>query len=352
MKYLVISILSLMLFSCKNDYNKIEKAFFSNEFEKTILIANETLKVNSNDPEALGFLGQSQIRIGDITLGIKTLNHAVPNCQKDKPRLAWIYLNLSAAYKILGEQDSTTKYYDKCINLGEVSKAYKTALQFSKIAGLEGQFDEWEKIETKNITFHFQPNSVITNKKFYTQRRQDAFSIINEYFNSTISGKIDFYVWNTIQDGQNYGFPILGFAKPELKLTHSHSNQTPGHELTHIITRHLSKSNKLCRFVNEGVASAFDQSIENKMNTSLKHKRRTNFDKNISIQTAWHKPRYYPEWVYYKLAGYFFQQLKEKGTKEEFKNLVVNQTFENAQTIYGSKLDDLIAEVELQINSM
>lgn len=67
-------------------------------------------------------------------------------------------------------------------------------------------------------------------------------------------------------------------------------------------------------------------------------------------EKAWKDARSYPDWVYYPLAGEFICRIIDKWGKEKLIELLKNQTYENAVSIYGDKLDAIISELESEIN--
>lgn len=215
---------------------------------------------------------------------------------------------------------------------------------------LEKDILTWDKVETANFIIYYQPNTIVPDKNKFAEGHEKAFEIINKTFQSKLPKKITMLVWNSDDDARKYGVAQLGFANPEKCFVFKRANQTVGHEITHVISYYVSENPQRNRFVNEGIATAFNLSRDNKLETARKIKKEQNYIQPISIKEAWNNPDKYPEWVYYSLAGEFIQRLIKSNGINKFLQLAGNQSYENAKNIYGSDLDIVIDHLEKQIN--
>lgn len=120
--------------------------------------------------------------------------------------------------------------------------------------------------------------------------------------------------------------------------------QTRGHEMTHIITHYAVDTVRyVSAFINEGVATHFNLTHEDQFEEVR------NFlpDKTISIEELWKSDRAFgglSSEFSYSLAAAFIQHLLTEGGKQNFFKLLADQSWDNAQKIYGDKLTEIINE--------
>lgn len=261
---------------------------------------------------------------------------------------AWGFFYLGRCFYMLSEFEKSESALKSCIKLDASKDATENATRGIGFYGYDSFYNSWTIKESKNIRFHFQNMSVQAIKQ-YIESRDNAFNEINRFFESSLPKKIDFYVWNSRDDASRIVHSDLGFADPSCCIIHSYFQQTKGHELTHVISNYTSAISKKTRFINEGTAVCFDQTNQNELK-KVKYWIRTN-DKKIEIKEIWKNGREYPEEILYPLAGLFVQELIEKYGKEKFLEFFKNQTYENAQLVYGMELFIFIKEFENKINT-
>ncbi|MBA4407292.1 hypothetical protein C0389_08465 [bacterium] len=167
---------------------------------------------------------------------------------------------------------------------------------------------------------------------------------------SKLPSKIAILIWNNSEEAQKYGIPHLGFAKPEKCQVFKKWDQTTGHEITHVISYYTSGNPQRNRFINEGIATAFNLSRNNRLETIKRIKENENYNEPVSIREAWTNSEKYPELVYYFVSAELIQRLIDIIGKTKFLQLVGDQSYENAKKIYGSHLESIIDYLEKQIN--
>jgi hypothetical protein len=168
---------------------------------------------------------------------------------------------------------------------------------------------------------------------------------INQFFNCTLTQKIEFYVWNNSEEATKILSQPLGFSLPELFIIQSANNQTTGHEITHIICYQTLKTTSTSQLINEGVAVYFDQTKRNKMTTAqiaLK-------GKPLDIYDLWTGRQGNAD-VLYPVGGAFIEYLMNQGTSDQLKKLLTRQSVENAKSIYQN-LDQLVKEFEKKFSA-
>lgn len=339
---------SLITFGQNKHVEELGKIYMSGDLDKTILMVNDYLK---NDPDNIDYkliLGRALADKGDYDSAIPNLSYAANNDQNNSWRKAWALGYLGTCYFMLSDFEKSESTLKSCIDLNATKNATRYSASRVGIFGYDEFFKSWTIKESKNIRFHFQ-NMSDQEIKLYVESREKAFNEINKFFNSSLPKKIDFFVWNSRDDAKRMVHKNLGFANPTYCIVHSHFQQTIGHELTHAISHYTSAISEKTKFINEGTAVCFDQTNQYRLN-KIKYWISTN-DKKIEIKDIWENGKEYPDEILYPLSGRFVQELIEKFGKEKFLEFFQNQTYENAQLVYGIELFMFIKEFENKINT-
>lgn len=209
----------------------------------------------------------------------------------------------------------------------------------------------WTAIEKDHIIYYFEDFSVQSDyAKNYVDRHEDAYSSLDQVFKSQMPRKLRFFVWNDATLAAQLLGHSLGFTRPEECACYVRPDQTRGHEMTHALTFWSGGvlPTTLTRFVNEGVAVAFDLNGNNKMETAKSAVAGRNIHSvtelwSGSLQSA-------PEEVFYPVAGAFMDYLYKQNLPDRFNALLKHQTIEEAEDIYGKeRLDSLIGDFNSQL---
>jgi hypothetical protein len=161
--------------------------------------------------------------------------------------------------------------------------------------------------------------------------------------------KIDMFVWNSNDDARKVLGVTLGFSKPEFCIVHTLFNQTVGHEMTHVISNYTSEIKEKTRFINEGTAVCFDQTGRDG-EIQVKEWIKANNTK-VSIKDLWLNNKPSADEILYPMSGLFVRRLIERFGKEKFLTFFKNQTYGNAQKVFGEQLELLIQDVENKVNT-
>ena len=341
---------SLITFGQNKHVEELGKIYLSGDLDKTILMVNDLLK---NDPDNIDYkliLGRAIADKGDYESAIPNLNYAAHNAPTHSWQRAWALGYLGTCYYMLSDFDKSETALKSCIRLNATENATRFSDRRVGIFGYDSFYNSWTIKESKNIRFHFQ-NMSNWEIKLYIESREKAFNGINKFFDSSLPKKVDFFVWNSRDDARRIVHRNLGFAESPYCIVHSHFNQTKGHELAHVISYFSSVISKKTRFINEGTAVCFDldQSNHYKL-TKVKDWIRKN-DNKIEIEDIWRNGKEYPAEILYPLAGLFVQELIDEYGKDKFLEFFKNQTYENAQVVYGIELFMFIKEFENKINT-
>ncbi|WP_297097625.1 M48 family metallopeptidase [uncultured Draconibacterium sp.] len=317
------------------------------KYDQVINKVNEYLKTEPDKVEYKLILGRALADIGNYNEAIPHLQFAVDNDNDNSWIKAWGLGYLGTCYYMLSDFEKSESALKSCINVNATKNATNFSARRVGIFGYDSCYNSWTIKESKNIRFHFQNMSDYEIQQ-YMESRENAFEEINTFFESSLPKKIDFFVWNSRDDAKQIVLRDLGFAEPSCCIIHSYFQQSRGHELTHVLSHYTSGISSKTRFINEGTAVCFDLSNQNRLK-KVKSWIRTN-DEKIEIKEIWKNGRDYPEEILYPLAGLFVEELIEKYGKEKYLELFKNQTYENAQVVYGLDFFLFIKEFEEKIN--
>ncbi len=169
----------------------------------------------------------------------------------------------------------------------------------------KGFFNSWSKKETELIIFFIYPELVLPNN--WTEKRLDIYKE-NAKKLDIIPPKINFYIYPSINTVKDFGItPTITFVKT--REIHGHINQSPGHELTHILLGEINSSENLPAngLWAEGVCVYLDGTNTDRK----KHSLSLNYSDEI-IETPWDRWRKNLPSDFYPLAGSIIQYCIEK----------------------------------------
>ncbi|OHD57013.1 MAG: hypothetical protein A2Y33_08790 [Spirochaetes bacterium GWF1_51_8] len=113
----------------------------------------------------------------------------------------------------------------------------------------------------------YYPNGSVIEKDpaKWLESRKEAFTKITNFLNLKWTyGNIKFYVFNDKKQGKDMGEMSLGYASPSACAVYTTFDQTPGHELTHVVAYRIDNGLRIFSGVaNEGLSTLLDQSGRN-----------------------------------------------------------------------------------------
>lgn len=306
------------------------------------------LQKDSTDASACEMMAQAFYDLGKydscLFMESKALQH-----DKEKTLIScWAHIFIGRSYFMQGNKILATEHVRKSINKHATNRMVQYSKYLLKYLGLDDYYKDWIVVEREHIMFHF-PQSIDTiSIRSYIDVHEKSYALIDRVFMSRLPRKIDYYIWNDAEEGKKQLGTNLGFAhSPEL-IAHVTKNQSPGHELTHILSFWAwgTKRTAYNKFVNEGISVAFDCSGRNYYEDAKSSINRMFIS---SVANIWKSPKLYPSNILYPVSGAFIFHLSKNSSDEEFKSLVKNQTYEHAQSIYGERLDKMINEFDQMI---
>lgn len=352
MNFIYIFIILIFNYSifAQNLEKELDELYVSGKYDEVIVKVNELLVSQPENSNLNLLLGRSYVDKGLFNEGEVYLLNVCENPNSKIWMKAWAMNYLGRINYLKGNRFLAKKYFIDCINLNATKNVTNASKNLLIVSGLDDFYLNFEVVESEHITFHFQPNSIGIKKDEFVELREKAFQKISEFFGVKIPKKIDFIVWDSNEDARKLGIKSLGHAEPKFCVIHSRSNQTLGHEITHVITQYLAYDQIKTRLINEGIAVCFDLSNNNRLDIIDKQKENDSTQVIVSIKKAWNNSKAYPEWVYYPLAGELVFRMLNKWGKDKLLELLINQTYENALSIYGDELNTIISELENEIN--
>jgi hypothetical protein len=207
---------------------------------------------------------------------------------------------------------------------------------------------KWTVVESTNIIYHFQDFSIQSGyAKQYVDDHEAAYKNLNGTFKAVLPRKLRFFIWTDETLAAQLLGHSLGFTVPGQCVCFVRPNQTIGHEMTHALVHWMegTPTQATTRFVNEGVAVAFDLNNYNRIDAAKSALAGQGVQ---SVRDFWSGSKQSaPEAIFYPAAGAFIDYLYKQNLPNEFRGLLENQTIANAENIYGkARLDSLIAEFD------
>lgn len=209
---------------------------------------------------------------------------------------------------------------------------------------------QWMAMERQYIDYYFQGTGE-EGATLYTDLHEEAYAKLLPVFEPVLPRKLRFFVWTDWEDARQRlgGFP--GFANSIECVCHVRANQTLGHEMAHIMSYWAwgTQPNTYSKFINEGVAVAFDLR-EDDDRIKIAKEALEEFSLN-TIRDLWlDTQETAPDDLLYPVGGAWIDYLYKLNESEKFKALVKNQAIEDAENIYGKeRLDELIADFDRRL---
>ena len=322
----------------------LAEAFKNGEFQKVIELSNNKILRNPDDFETHLIIAKSYNEVGEFKQAGEVLKQCERLMKLDWEKSWTLIESIKTNYGI-GNVDNAKQNFLDAKKVKGTKNSEKALREIGLLIGFDELYNNWKIKVTENIIFHIDNSISDAEVEKIVTTRQKAFNEINRIFNSTLPKKIDFFVWNQKENYNTYLKCSLGFTRPNLCVSHNRINQTPGHELAHNISFWRNSENVRTKFINEGIGVCFDQQKNDKFEIAkIAYKKDP-----INLIDVWKKHTDLNSEILYPISGAFVEYLF-KYDKAKFLALVENQTYENAEIIYGSRLANLINEFILKLN--
>jgi hypothetical protein len=114
----------------------------------------------------------------------------------------------------------------------------------------------WLSYKSEHFIFHYAPDYPHSNEiAAFASTRDKAFEHNCAYLNVSLQDKIDFYIYDTLDEG---------FAIPDWNVIEADDDQSIGHEMTHLIAYHIAGERQKIKFLDEGLATWLNHTTRSK----------------------------------------------------------------------------------------
>jgi tetratricopeptide (TPR) repeat protein len=325
----------------------LSKLYNSRDYKSVIEIAKPLLDNEPNNMDLNLLIGRAYTGMLNYEDALPYLEFTVANDKDNSWRKAWALGDLGTCFFMLQKFQESKESLEECIKLNATKNSRNDAFGKYLLFGFSEFYSSWKIVETDSFRFHFQKMTDPEIEK-YISVKEKAFKEINVFFRSSLPGRIDYFVWNSREDAKRIAGWNLGFARPDFCIVHTYFQQTVGHEMTHVISHYSSNFSDKTRFINEGTSVCFDQTRQDRLK-QIKDWMAVN-NKQISIKDYWEHGDTYPEEILYPVSGLFVKDMITHFGRDQFMVFFSKQTYENAKTVFGDELDNLIQEFENKMN--
>ena len=166
-------------------------------------------------------------------------------------------------------------------------------------------FNDWQKLKTKFIIFYLYPNMTLSPD--WIKKRTVIYQKNAKKLN-VMPPKINFFIFPNKETGKKIGI-IPAIALVSKREIYGHLNQSPGHELTHILLGEVNSPSNLPAngLWSEGICTYFDGTNTDRR----KHTNSLGYPKEI-FAISWQKWRKnFPDDLY-PFAGSIIQYLHDQ----------------------------------------
>ena len=331
----------------------IEQYYSNKDYANARRAARENIERSDRDANAYMILGRAYADDRLYDSSITFLQKAIDLDNDETYISGWSHAYLCLAYMKTGNTQKGQEEADITIKLNKTQNSVK----FAKYALMMANDPEKTalgictiKIETPTIFYYFEDtlNLGMTVME-YIRQRQSAYESINAIFNADMPIRLKFYVFTNREKAEKaLGHP-LGFSLPEKVASFSFCKQTPGHEMTHVLSHWAGgmPPKYTCKLINEGVAVCLDMTHDNIFTKACDAVKQTRF--RGSLIDLWNNRKNYDDDIMYTVGGAFVRYLYANISKENFLKLMKNQHQETLQAILGSDYDAFITRFEQKI---
>lgn len=326
-------------------------------------IAENNIQHNINLPLSYLVLGRVLVETGRFDSSVRYLSKAVDVDNERSYVSSWAYGYIGRAYYELGDNKRSFENLNYAIKTKPTSNSTKYAQYYlgllcgkdSSYCNSGGKEPAWFSLESTNILYYFQGNlSDSFLYKRFAEKHQRIYDTLNTIFHDNLSGKIKMYVFTDEAKAKRLLHRDLGFAVPEKLICYVAINQTPGHELTHIMSYWAGGTppEEISKFINEGVSVFFDFSGRDNFAAATSAAKKYKYTK--SILDIWNNFGSYPDELTYPAAGAFIAYIYNILNPEEFKSLLKKQTVGQLKKILSRRFSTVIDSFnkEIGINNL
>jgi len=310
--------------------------------EKAVEYLRKAIALEPRNAEYYSSLGRCLLDAGRDEEALEPLLKALGLCPCEGWVEAWTRIALGEYYESRGDIKSARAEYKKALAL----QATKNSTREAKV---RLALLSWKQFDSPHFTFIYNPKGYPARQIHKIQREYErAYKNIVDYLSVDFKGKIRCFLFSSRNEAKKVlGATVeLGFARPGRRqiyvLYGEKERQTPGHEMTHVISFFIGKEINEIPLLREGLSVYLDQSgADHHGNAALF----LETDEFVPLKELFENFRGVDEEVAYAEAGSFVGFLLEKFGVEKFKKLWVRDDFpENLKEIYGLSFQEAACE--------
>jgi tetratricopeptide (TPR) repeat protein len=331
------------------------------KFDSAAALARILMNKHMENPEPYMVLGTIHLYTHRPDSAVFYL-HAAIKLNDDKSWVsAWAHVHLGETYLSVGDIEDAAYELNNAVRLNKAPSSVKFAqrlldsmnylspVESPKLKNLAAP--KWIVIEGASITYYFQDTAGRGAKiQRYIAEHELAYLKINEVFQSVIPKKMKLYVWDNRELAKRILNRELGSTNARVCTSNVAFDETVGHEMTHTFSfwSFGAPNTFSSRFINEGLAVAFDQDEHNKVEAAKKAMAGKKF---TGVLDFW-KTEDMDEKVLNPVAGAFVDFLYRKSTPEQFKSVVKDQSQANAERTFGAEqFQQLVKQFDKQMRT-
>ncbi len=339
--------------TAQDNSTKYATAFSKGRIEEAYTLAHIDLFNKIDAGTASLFIGRLHILKGQTDSAIYYFRNTLSIDKDHTWRSAWAHAELGTCFAKHSEHDAANSEFRRCIELNKTENSVKYAssllLSVTDPYVLVAKF-RLTKIESDSIIYFFEKDKKLLKKTSeFVTLHNGVYQSLSSEFEPVLPRKLSFYVFSDRENAEKNLKRKLGFSLPENAMCFSIRDQTPGHEMAHVLSywsegTPCKYSNK---FINEGIAVYFDHTSRNKMQEA-----RAVIDRStspISVTQYWNSPNAYPTNILYPVAGAFVEKIHKILDKKQFRSFIKDQRPETLKQILGNRFDQLIAEFNAEL---
>lgn len=326
----------------------LDSIFKAGDYEKTIALAGKYLTEYTQSRELNLYRGMALVETDNFKQAQSHLQLASQSVFDDSDTISSWALGYLACCKFMLEGDKKAKEtFKDAYKANGTFHTEKFINSRSLLFGLEDFYEDWHSVNSEHIHFWFE-DTLNRNIPQFVLEHEQAFDSIHSFFGGNVPRIINYLVWSNIEHAAETLYVKPAFASPVYCCVHSNFNQSLGHELAHILAWYSCKLEKTNQIIFEGVAVYFDMTDRDKIDFVKAYIRHHKL-KGPSFKMLWENWEYYPEQLSYPLSGILVASLISTYGHNKFMEFFPNQSYENAISVFGAGLEQLIASLEKEL---
>jgi tetratricopeptide (TPR) repeat protein len=325
------------------DLAKLWEKYFQKDYNVVLEQAIPLLKEYPSNMELSLLIGRSYTDNNNWNQAIPYLRKVIDN-DINRSNKAWSMVYLGQCYYYKDSIDLAKKYLNSCIRLNATKNSTNNAIDILEYFSISQFYDSWVIIDTNNIRFHFQNPHY---NEEYIKRMSKTYDDLNIFFEAQTPKKIDIYIWENLDEAKTKLKMELAIARFSTVCIHTTYKNTIGHELTHILCFYGLKPKKINNIISEGIAVYFDQTSRDRMKVAQEFLN----GKKINVIDLWTNPSNYSGEHNYPVGGALIDFLMKNGTQDQIKEVLRDQTFDNARKVYNN-FEKLMEDFNDRINNI